>query len=62
MNRMNCAYLPLLMNLSRPVHALNLESAMPASNIANVILFLASDQAKMINGATIPVDQGWSVV
>jgi hypothetical protein len=31
---------------------------MPASNIANVILFLASDAAAMINGASIPVDQG----
>jgi NAD(P)-dependent dehydrogenase (short-subunit alcohol dehydrogenase family) len=31
---------------------------MPASNIANVILFLASDAVAMINGASIPVDQG----
>ena len=33
---------------------------MPASHIADMILFLASDQAAMINGASIPVDQGVS--
>lgn len=46
----------------RPVHALNMppgeQPPMPASHIADVILFLASDQAAMINGASIPVDQG----
>jgi NAD(P)-dependent dehydrogenase (short-subunit alcohol dehydrogenase family) len=31
---------------------------MPASYIADVILFLASDAGAMINGASIPVDQG----
>jgi len=49
-----------------PVHALNMppgeKPPMQASNIANVILFLASDAASMINGASIPVDQGWSVI
>ena len=32
--------------------------SMQPSNIADVILFLASDAAAMINGAAIPVDQG----
>jgi hypothetical protein len=34
------------------------KSPMPASYIANVILFLASDQAAMINGASILIDHG----
>jgi enoyl-[acyl-carrier-protein] reductase (NADH) len=35
---------------------------MQPSNLANVILFLASDAAMMINGASIPVDQGVSTL
>ena len=31
-----------------------------ATDIANLALFLASDEAKMINGAIIPADAGWS--
>jgi NAD(P)-dependent dehydrogenase (short-subunit alcohol dehydrogenase family) len=31
-------------------------------DIANAILFLASDEAKMINGACLPVDRAWSVI
>lgn len=30
-----------------------------AGDIANLALFLASDEAKMINGAIIPADAGW---
>ena len=30
-------------------------------DIANVILFLASDESKFINGATIVSDGGWTV-
>lgn len=31
-----------------------------ATDIANLALFLASDDAKMVNGAIIPADAGWS--
>jgi NAD(P)-dependent dehydrogenase (short-subunit alcohol dehydrogenase family) len=31
-------------------------------DIANAILFLASDEAKMINGACLPVDRAWGVI
>ena len=30
-----------------------------ASDIANLALFLASDEARHINGAIIPADGGW---
>jgi len=33
-----------------------------ASDIANSILFLASDEAKMVNGVSLPVDKAWSVI
>ena len=28
-------------------------------DIANLVLFLASDEARHINGAVIPADMGW---
>ena len=31
-----------------------------ATDIANLALFLASDESKMINGACIPADAGWT--
>ena len=31
-----------------------------ADDIANLALFLASDESKMINGAIIPADAGWT--
>jgi NAD(P)-dependent dehydrogenase (short-subunit alcohol dehydrogenase family) len=31
-----------------------------AIDIANLALFLASDDSKMINGAIIPADAGWT--
>jgi hypothetical protein len=51
----------------RPNHALigNLqtgEGVMTPETVANVLLFLASDLSKDINGAVLPVDNGWSVV
>ena len=30
--------------------------------VANTILFLASDEAKAINGVSLPVDEAWSVI
>jgi len=30
--------------------------------VANAILFLASDQAKMINGVSLPIDKAWGVI
>ncbi|KAJ7367036.1 hypothetical protein DFH08DRAFT_949025 [Mycena albidolilacea] len=38
------------------------EGVMPPETVANVLLFLASDLSKDINGAVLPVDNGWSVV
>ena len=31
-----------------------------ATDIANLALFLASDESKLINGAAIPADAGWT--
>ena len=57
----------------RPAHALDQAGlgrlgAYQASNpgmlepadIANAVLFLASDEARHLNGAVLPVDMGWS--
>jgi len=41
-----------------PYHALNPGMLEPI-DIANVVLFLASDEARYLNGAVIPVDMGW---
>jgi NAD(P)-dependent dehydrogenase (short-subunit alcohol dehydrogenase family) len=35
---------------------------MLAADIANAIIFLASNEAKMINGACLPVDRAWGVI
>jgi len=32
------------------------------TDVANAVLFLASDQASMINGVCLPVDKAWSVI
>ncbi|KAJ7795612.1 oxidoreductase ucpA [Mycena olivaceomarginata] len=50
-----------------PVHALQAnmqtgEGVLSPETVANVLLFLASDLSKDINGAVLPVDSGWSVV
>lgn len=41
-----------------PYHALNPGMLDPV-DIANLVLFLASDEARYINGAIIPADMGW---
>lgn len=41
-----------------PYHAANPGMLEPA-DIANIVLFLASDEARHVNGAIIPVDMGW---
>ncbi|SFZ86419.1 NAD(P)-dependent dehydrogenase, short-chain alcohol dehydrogenase family [Devosia enhydra] len=40
-------------------HASNPGTLAP-DDIANVVLFLASDEARHVNGAVLPVDMGWS--
>jgi enoyl-[acyl-carrier-protein] reductase (NADH) len=35
---------------------------MTPETVANVLLFLASDLSKDINGVVLPVDNGWSVI
>ena len=44
------------------VNVLTNEGAAEPRLCADVILFLASDLSRGVNGAIIPVDQGWSVV
>ena len=41
-----------------PYHGANPGTLDPA-DIANVVLFLASDEAKHVNGVVMPVDMGW---
>ena len=41
-----------------PYHAANPGMLEPA-DIANLVLFLASDEARYINGVAIPADRGW---
>jgi len=36
--------------------------AIRAVDVANAILFLASDQSSMINGVSLPIDQAWSTI
>jgi len=49
-----------------PVHALHYlpdkKPSITALEIANSILFLASDQAPSINGVSLPVDKAWGVI
>lgn len=51
----------------RPVHALQARPSEAAPSItalevAKTILFLVSDQARTINGVSLPVDKAWGVV
>lgn len=56
----------VFVDLSSPIHALHLvpgkKPATRAMDVANAILFLASDQASMINGVSLPIDQAWSTI
>ncbi|KAJ7367042.1 short-chain dehydrogenase/reductase SDR [Mycena albidolilacea] len=51
----------------QPIHTLQAnyqtgEGIMTPETVANVLLFLASDLSKDINGVVLPVDNGWSVI
>jgi len=50
----------------QPVLALHMgpgqKPSIRAVDVANAILFLASDQASMINGVSLPIDQAWSTI
>jgi hypothetical protein len=51
----------------RPVHALQARPSEAAPSItalevAKTIVFLVSDQARTINGVSLPVDKAWGVV
>jgi len=46
-----------------PVHALQgPKASITASEVANTILYLASDHAKSINGISLPIDRAWGVI
>ncbi|RDL39455.1 NAD(P)-binding protein [Venustampulla echinocandica] len=46
-----------------PIHALHSENPTITPNeVANTILFLASDMAKAINGVALPIDKAWGVI
>ena len=49
------------MDLAKPSAEVE-NQMMPPEEIANAIVFLASDRAKNINGVVLPVDQGWSAL
>lgn len=56
-----------LTEMGRPVHALQARPSEAAPSItalevAKTILFLVSDQARTINGVSLPVDKAWGVV
>lgn len=51
----------------RPVHALQARPtdgapAINAMEVAKTIVFLLSDQARTINGVSLPVDKAWGVI
>jgi NAD(P)-dependent dehydrogenase (short-subunit alcohol dehydrogenase family) len=55
-------------SVHRPVLDVHVKDVMGGEGVAeprlcaDVILFLASDLSRGVNGAIIPVDQGWSVI
>jgi NAD(P)-dependent dehydrogenase (short-subunit alcohol dehydrogenase family) len=47
----------------RPIHALHSQKpSITAMEVANTILFLASDLARAINGVALPIDKAWGVI
>lgn len=50
-----------------PVHALHAQTSestpkVTPLEVAQAVVFLATDQARTINGVSLPVDQAWNVV
>ncbi|KZL87123.1 short-chain dehydrogenase reductase sdr [Colletotrichum incanum] len=50
-----------------PVHALHAQASESTPNItplevAQAVVFLATDQARTINGVSLPIDQAWNIV
>lgn len=50
-----------------PVHALHAQASDSMPNITPVevaqsVVYLASDQARTINGVSLPIDQAWGVI
>ena len=53
---------PMAASRHGPLFQATATPATTAEDIANVITFLASDEARNINGAILPSDGGWSVI
>jgi NAD(P)-dependent dehydrogenase (short-subunit alcohol dehydrogenase family) len=55
-----------MLKFTRPVHGLHASgdnrAPVTALDVANAIYFLASDDARMINGVCLPVDRAWGVI
>lgn len=53
-------------NTSRPIWELHNPvgetPSITSTEVANVILFLASDGARAINGVALPIDKAWGVI
>ncbi|KAH8668056.1 hypothetical protein BGZ60DRAFT_408504 [Tricladium varicosporioides] len=50
-------------NGQAPIHALHSEKpTITAHEVANTILYLASDFARAINGVALPIDKAWGVI
>lgn len=60
-----CSCRRLIFRHSKPVAKLHVPkdtTDIAPGDIANAILFLVLDEAKMINGACLPVDRAWGVI
>ena len=60
-----CSRGRLIVSHYRPVTKLHMPretTDIEPEDVANAILFLGSDESKMINGACLPVDRAWGVI